>query len=106
MIAYRVEIWCEGCGVHYEHSMPHQDISYCPILVRNLVELAQKAGWSVHYRGVVPSHVCPRCEKKRRASVQACVPSLGGKSVDRNRIEESREQTTKGARTNEFRDAD
>lgn len=67
MIAYRVEIWCDGIDGNIcefragaGEGIPHDDPSQLPGLAENLKAIRRRAGWRID-DGV---HLCPGCIAK------------------------------------------
>jgi hypothetical protein len=61
MIAYRVEIWCNGCAVHFGAGIPHEDANQSERYVASLTECATAAGWTSDGA----AHFCPACQRQR-----------------------------------------
>lgn len=70
MIAYRVEIWCDGatCSEHFHDSIPHNDPREMPGLSRNLLDILKAEGkWAVDGN----AHFCPKCQRQRQPAGNA-----------------------------------
>lgn len=63
MIAYRVELWCDGCGDHFGKGVAHDDHESLPNLGRTLIEQGERAKWITDGAG----HYCPKCQRQRKA---------------------------------------
>ena len=61
MIAFRVEIWCDGCGRHCGPGIANDDIRALEPLALDLTEFAGFAGWTIDGA----AHWCPRCTHLR-----------------------------------------
>ncbi len=80
MIAYRVELWCNGvrkvrgrkepilCGVRWREGIVHDQIEALPTLARNMLGLAEVDGWV--FDGL--RHLCPKCG----AGMKGCDPNV------------------------------
>lgn len=61
MIAYRAELWCDGCSAHYAKGIPHDDLAALSQLGRNLEEIARRDGWAKDGA----AHFCLMCQTAR-----------------------------------------
>lgn len=64
MIAYRVELWCDGCPAHYEDSIVHDDQRAITGMERTLTAFAERDKWITDGQ----AHYCPKCQVQRKAS--------------------------------------
>jgi hypothetical protein len=78
MIAYRIEVWCTGCGIHFGRGYPYQSIEEAVAHVANLEECATADGWVKHDS----AHWCPQCQIK-----QASGPVIDGLALVSSRTE-------------------
>jgi hypothetical protein len=74
MIAYRVEIWCDGCGIHFGAGTPHEDVRQSARYVASLAECAKAAGWIQDGA----AHFCPSCQCQRAAGPIVDVLAIEG----------------------------
>jgi hypothetical protein len=63
MIAFRVEIWCDGCGEHFGLGVPFQSVTEAVTRIESLSECAVAAGWARDGA----AHFCRNCQIKRAA---------------------------------------
>jgi hypothetical protein len=61
MTAYRVEIWCDGCGVKYAVGMRFEQIDEGPKRAAAINECAQSEGWVRDGA----ANFCTSCQCKR-----------------------------------------
>lgn len=61
MIAFRVEIWCSGCGTHFGSGIPFQEITEAASRVDSILECAIASRWVRDGA----AHFCPQCQIKR-----------------------------------------
>jgi hypothetical protein len=64
MIAYRVELWCDGCGVHFAKGLPSNYIAD----IRRFAQTIEGAATGAHQGGWVKQgadHFCPQCQIQR-----------------------------------------
>ena len=64
MIAYRAEVWCQGCRAHYGAGRVHDDPEALLGLAQDLVVEAVADGWTVDG----DAHWCLGCTREREAS--------------------------------------
>ena len=63
MIAFRVELLCNGCMAHYASGELHDDHLALPQLSVGLLECAKEDGWTIDGA----AHWCPKCTQQRTA---------------------------------------
>lgn len=64
MIAFRVELWCNGDGCKERRALVHDDEKQIPWLALKLQEDAGRQGWTIDGA----AHWCPRCTRVRTAN--------------------------------------
>jgi hypothetical protein len=65
VIAFRVELWCDGCRIRYEGGA-HDAIDTAVLgqLASELIRCVTKAGWTIDGA----AHWCPQCTRQRNTA--------------------------------------